>query len=99
MPVQQAAAIPQLVQTANGQQQVVQVAHAAPQVIAAPPQPQFQMAQVMTAQGLQTVQIATAPPQVWSLTQFFSVDFSRLRINVKKFVFSKCTIQVCVSFF
>ena len=30
--------------------------------------------------------------QVWSLTQFYSVDFSQSRIDVKK-----CTIKVCVS--
>ena len=35
--------------------------------------------------------------QVWSLTQFCSVDFSKSRINVKKCVFSKRTIKVCVS--
>ena len=35
--------------------------------------------------------------QVWSLTQFFSVDFSKSRIDVKECVFNKCTIKVCVS--
>ena len=35
--------------------------------------------------------------QVWSLTQFFSVDFSKSRINVKKCVYNKRTIKVCVS--
>ena len=35
--------------------------------------------------------------QVWSLTQFYSVDFSQLRISVKKCVFYKRTIKVCVS--
>ena len=35
--------------------------------------------------------------QVWSLTQFYSVDFSQSRIGVKKFVFNKRTIKVCVS--
>ena len=36
--------------------------------------------------------------QVWSLTQFYSVDFSKWRISVKKCVFYKRTIKVCVSF-
>ena len=35
--------------------------------------------------------------QVWSLTQFYSVDFSKSRIGVKKCVFNKRTIKVCVS--
>ena len=35
--------------------------------------------------------------QVWSLTQFYSVDFSKSRIDVKKCVFNKRTIKVCVS--
>ena len=35
--------------------------------------------------------------QVWSLTQFYSVDFSQSRISVKKCVFNKRTIKVCVS--
>ena len=35
--------------------------------------------------------------QVWSLTQFYSVDFSKSRINVKRCVFNKRTIKVCVS--
>ena len=35
--------------------------------------------------------------QVWSLTQFYSVDFSQSRIGVKKCVFYKRTIKVCVS--
>ena len=33
--------------------------------------------------------------QVWSLTQFYSVDFSKSRMNVKKCVFNKRTIKVC----
>ena len=32
--------------------------------------------------------------QVWSLTQFYSVDFSQSRIGVKKCVFNKRTIKV-----
>ena len=35
--------------------------------------------------------------QVWSLTQFYSVDLSNSRINVKKCVFNKHTIKVCIS--
>ena len=35
--------------------------------------------------------------QVWSLTQFYSVDFSNSRIGVKKCVFNKHTIKVCIS--
>ena len=35
--------------------------------------------------------------QVRSLTQFYSVDFSLSRIGVKKCVFNKRTIKVCVS--
>ena len=35
--------------------------------------------------------------QVWSLTQFYSVDFSQLRIGINKCVFYKRTIKVCVS--
>ena len=35
--------------------------------------------------------------QVWSLTQFYSVDFSQSRIGVKKSVFNKCTIKFCIS--
>ena len=35
--------------------------------------------------------------QVWSLNQFYSVDFSQPRIRVKKCVFNKRTIKVCVS--
>ena len=33
--------------------------------------------------------------QVWSLTQFYSVDFSNSRIGVKKCVFNKRTIKLC----
>ena len=40
---------------------------------------------------------ALTKEQVWSLTQFYSVDFSKSRIGVKKCVFNKRTIKVCVS--
>ena len=36
--------------------------------------------------------------QVWSLTQLlYSVDFSKSRIGVKKCVFDKRTIKICIS--
>ena len=35
--------------------------------------------------------------QVWSLSPFYSVDFSQSRIGVKKCVFNKRPIKVCVS--
>ena len=35
--------------------------------------------------------------QDWSLTQFHSFDFSQSRIGVKKCVFNKRNIKVCVS--
>ena len=35
--------------------------------------------------------------QVWSLTLFYSVDFSKSTIDVKRCVFNKRTIKVCVS--
>ena len=35
--------------------------------------------------------------QVWSLTQFYSVEFSQPRIDVKKCVLKNRTINVCVS--
>ena len=39
-------------------------------------------------------------PQVWPLTQLYSVDFSKSRIDVKKkCVFNKRTVKVCVSCF
>ena len=46
---------------------------------------------------LQLRYLLTNINQVWSLTQFYSVDFSQSRIGVKKCVFYKCTIKVCVS--
>ena len=42
---------------------------------------------------------ASVVSQVWSLTQFYSVDFSQSRIGVKKCVFYKRTIKVCASCF
>ena len=38
-------------------------------------------------------------PQVWSLTQFYSVDFSKSRIGVNKCVFNRRKIKVCISCF
>ena len=35
--------------------------------------------------------------QIWSLTQFYSVDFLQSRIGVKKCIFNKHTIEVCIS--
>ena len=35
-----------------------------------------------------------ASNQVWSLTQYYSVDFSQSRIGLKKCVFNKRTIKV-----
>ena len=35
--------------------------------------------------------------QVWSLTQFYCVGFSKSRIGVNKCIFYKRTIKVCVS--
>ena len=43
-------------------------------------------------QGLDAAQV-----QVWSLTQFYSVDFSQSRIGVSRCLFYKCTIKVSVS--
>ena len=40
----------------------------------------------------------TLVSQVWSLTQFYSVDFSPLRNGVEKGVFNKRTVKVCLSF-
>ena len=46
--------------------------------------------------GVEGVASGAGAPQVWSLTQFYSVDFTQSRI-VKKCVFNKCTIKVFVS--
>ena len=40
---------------------------------------------------------ATRWGKVWSLTQFYYVEFSKSRIDVKKCIFNKRTIKVCVS--
>ena len=37
------------------------------------------------------------PPSVWSVTQFYSGDSWQSKIGVKKWVFYKRTIKVCVS--
>ena len=42
---------------------------------------------------------AVVDDQVWSLNQFYSVDFSQARIGVKKRDFNESTIKVCVSCF
>ena len=44
-----------------------------------------------------SISIESGCHQVWSLTQFYSVDFTQSRIGVKKCVFNKRTIKVCVS--
>ena len=41
--------------------------------------------------------LRAAIAQVWSLTQFHSVDFSKSRIDVKKCVFNERTIKFCIS--
>ena len=43
------------------------------------------------------VHVVAVGVQVWSLTRFYSVDFSKSWIGVKKCVFNKRTIKVCVS--
>ena len=47
--------------------------------------------------GILVAEREAAPHQVWSLTQFYSIDFSKSRIDVKKCVFNKRPIKVCVS--
>ena len=36
--------------------------------------------------------------QVWSLNQFYSVNFSQSKIGVNKCVFNELTIKVCVCY-
>ena len=54
------------------------------------------MATFIRRQSLWSFPPPPAAGQVWSLTQFYSVDFSQTRIGVKKCVFNKRTIKVCV---
>ena len=42
-------------------------------------------------------QVSLPKDQVWSLTQFYSVDSSKSRTSVNKCVFYKRTIKVCVN--
>ena len=68
---------------------------------------QLKETQRVMVQQQKAVEAATTAPssdtsivgdyQVCSLTQFYSVGFSKSRINVKKCVFSKHTTKVCVS--
>ena len=44
--------------------------------------------------GLFQTSAAASGGQDWSLTQFYSVDFSQSRLGVKKCVFNKRTIKV-----
>ena len=46
---------------------------------------------------MELVNPAVVPRQVWSLTQLYSVDFSKSRMDVQKWVFYKRTIKVCIS--
>ena len=46
-----------------------------------------------------SIEVVCVAAQVWSLTQFYSVDFSQSRIGVKKCVFNKRAIKVFVSCF
>ena len=51
-----------------------------------------------SSQGTSTAPAGQGPvQQVWSLTQFYSVDFPQPRIGGRKCVFNKRTIKVCVS--
>ena len=59
--------------------------------------------QVVVAPGKASIgapsMLKSIKDQVWSLTQFYSDDFSKSRIGVSKSVFNKRTIKVCVSYF
>ena len=46
--------------------------------------------------GMVAAAVAAGKGQVWSITQFYSIDFSQSRIIIKKCVFNKHTIKVCV---
>ena len=68
---------------------------------------QLKETQRVIAQQQKAVEAACSAPssdtstvadyQVCSLTQLYLVGFSKSRINVKKWAFSKCTTKVCVS--
>ena len=45
-------------------------------------------------EGKVVVVVSLDPSQAWSLTKFYSVDFSKSRIDVKKWVFNKYIIKV-----
>ena len=49
---------------------------------------------VKSDRHLEAIELGIDYYQVWSLTQFYSVDFSKSRIGVKKCVFNKPTIKV-----
>ena len=51
------------------------------------------------AQGRHVSAPRAARSQVWSLTQFYSVDFSKSRIHAEKCFLTKSTIKVCVRHF
>ena len=59
--------------------------------------------QVVVAPGKASIgapsMLKSIKDQVWSLTQFYSDDFSKSRIGVSKCSFNKRTIKVCVSCF
>ena len=50
-------------------------------------------------QGGDEAVILPARGQVWSITQFCSVDFTQSRIALKKCIFNKRTIKVCAQLF
>ena len=52
---------------------------------------------ILSGGGSKVALAAADASQVWSLTKFYSVDFSQSRIGVKKCVFNKRTIKVGVS--
>ena len=54
--------------------------------------------QVWTATKNSLLFLINDMPQVCSLTQFYSVDFSLARISVKMCIFNKRTFMVCVTF-
>ena len=54
---------------------------------------------VKSDRHLEAIELGIDYYQVWSLTQFYSIDFSKSWIDVKKCVFNKRTIKVCFSCF